>query len=224
MKNLLKIALLPLLLCQQAFAQQDAKAKGILAEVSKKYRSYQSVQTDFIYNLNSPQANTNQSESGTLITSPKTNKFKVILYADNNRKQVSQELISDGKTQWTYLKADQEVQVSDADNSAEAMNPAQIFTMYEKGFKYLFTGEKKINNITYQEVELSPTDTSKPYFKVRLLIEKLKKQIYSAEIFDKNGNIYKYTVKKLTPNAPVADGTFSFNIKNYPGVELVDLR
>gem|GEM_PF-4436692 len=38
-------------------AQTDTKAKAILAEVSKKYSSYNIIKTDFTYTINNPQAN-----------------------------------------------------------------------------------------------------------------------------------------------------------------------
>jgi len=45
-----------------------------------------------------------------------------------------------------------------------------------------------------------------------------------AKVFDKNGNIYTYSIVKFTPNAAVTDDLFSFNKSKYPGVEIVDLR
>ena len=54
----------------------------------------------------------------------------------------NQELFSDGKSQWTYLKKDKEVQVSNVDNSGDAINPAKIFTVYEKALN-TFTQVKK---------------------------------------------------------------------------------
>jgi outer membrane lipoprotein-sorting protein len=133
--------------------------------------------------------------------------------------------LSDGKNQWTYLKKDKEVQVSDADKSGDGLNnPAQIFTMYEKGFKYLYTGEQKIAGKVYQNIELTPEDDKKAIFKVKLTIDKVKKQLYSALLFDKNGNRYTYTVRTFTPNVPAPDATFAWDAKGHPGVEVVDLR
>ena len=106
-------------------AQTDAKAKSILAEVSKKYRSYDVIKTDFTFTLDNPQAKVKETQVGTLYAKSKANKYKVVLKA--------QELISDGRNQWTYSKADKEVQLSEVDNSPNALNPAQIFTIYEKG-------------------------------------------------------------------------------------------
>ena len=197
-------------------AQSEAKAKAILAEVSKKYRTYDVIKTEFTYTLDNPQAKVKEVQAGTLYVRSKTNKYKVILKG--------QELISDGKNQWTYLKADKEVQLSEVDIASDALNPAKIFTIYEKGFKNLYTGETKINGRVYQNIDLTPLDSKKSFFKVRLKIDKLNKQIVNALIFDKNGNRYTYAIKTFTPNVKVPESTFAFDAKKYPGVELVDLR
>ena len=197
-------------------AQSEAKAKAILAEVSKKYRTYDVIKTEFTYTLDTPQAKVKEVQEGTLYVRSKTNKYKVILKG--------QELISDGKNQWTYLKADKEVQLSEVDIASDALNPAKIFTIYEKGFKNLYTGETKTNGRVYQNIDLTPLDSKKSFFKVRLKIDKLNKQIVNALIFDKNGNRYTYAIKTFTPNVKVPESTFAFDAKKYPGVELVDLR
>ncbi|ALL05080.1 gliding motility protein [Pedobacter sp. PACM 27299] len=199
-----------------SYAQQDAKAKAILAEVSKKYRSFDVVKADFTFSLDNPQAKLKESQQGTIIVKAKTNKYRVTM--------TKQELISDGKTQWTYLKEDKEVQVTDADHSGDALNPAQLFTIYEKGFKYGYTGESKVGGKVYQMIDLAPIDVSKSYFKIRLGIDKVAKQIGTVVIFDKGGNKYGYNVSKMVTNLKVPESTFSFDPKKYPGVEVVDLR
>ncbi len=197
-----------------AFAQKDDKAKEILAGVSKTYRTYKTLKTDFTFTLNNAQAKVKETQKGTLFL--KGNKFKVAM--------TNQELISNGAVQWTYLKNDKEVQVNNVDNSGEALNPAKIFTIYEKGFKYIYVGEKKVGAKVLQQIELSPTDTKKSVFKIKLDVDKVKKQIANATIFEKNGNTYTYSVTNFTPNFAVADAAFSFDAKKYPGVEVVDLR
>ncbi|UEG52217.1 outer membrane lipoprotein carrier protein LolA [Mucilaginibacter daejeonensis] len=206
-----------------AYAQQDAAAKTILNDVSKQYRSYNSVKADFVINVQIPQEKVNQSQSGTLLTQAKTNKYKLDIYMPQS-KVLERQIYSDGKSQWTYLPQQKEVQVNDASSSAEGMNPAQIFTVYEKGYKYIFSGLQSKGGKTYQAIELTPTDAKQSIFKIKLLIDKAKKQIYSAQLFDKNGSRYTYTVNSFTPNAPAAADAFTFNPKKYPGVEVVDLR
>lgn len=209
-----------------AFAQKDAQAQSILNEVSRKYKTYDIIKTNFVYTLENPQANIKETQTGTLIAKSKTNKFKVTLYSKGNGKAplVAQELISNGKDQWTYLKKDNEVQVNSVSTSEDALNPAHIFTIYEKGFKYLYTGEEKIGGVVYQDIDMTPTDTRKAFFKVKLKIDKAKKQIYSALIFDKNGNKYTYSMQTFLPNVKVPEETFAFDVKSHPGVEVVDLR
>jgi hypothetical protein len=216
MKKLFTAAFLVLSSGISVMAQSEVKAKEILAEVSKKYRSYDVIKTEFSYTLENPEAKIKETQAGTLFVKSKLNKYKVILKG--------QELISDGKSQWTYLKADKEVQVSEVDNSADALNPAKLFTIYEKGFKSLYTNDTKVNGKMVHNIDLSPTDTKRSFFKVKLQIDKLSKQIVNAIIFDKNGNRYTYSIKTFTPNIKVPESTFAFDAKLYPGVELVDLR
>lgn len=197
-------------------AQSEVKAKAILAEVSKKYRNYDVIKTDFTYTLENQQAKIKETQAGTLFVRSKTNKYKVILKG--------QELISDGKNQWTYLKADKEVQLSEVDNTSDGLNPAKIFTIYEKGFKSLYTNDTKVNGRMVHNIDLTPTDGKRSFFKVRLQIDKINKQISNAVIFDKNGNKYTYTIKTFSPNIKVPESTFAFDAKKYPGVEVVDLR
>ena len=132
--------------------------------------------------------------------------------------------MSDGKSQWTYIKKDKEVQLNNVDKSGDSFNPAQMFTMYEKGYKYIYTGDQTIKGKVYEIVDLTPEDDKKEFFKVRLTIDKLKKQIYSALIFDKNGVKFNYTITSFTPNVTVPETTFSFDKKANPSVEVVDLR
>jgi len=197
-------------------AQTDAKAKQILNEVSKKYRSYDVIKTDFTFTLDNPQAKIKETQTGTLYAKAKSNKYKVVMKG--------QDLISDGKTQWTYLKNEKEVQVNDVDDSPNAINPAKIFTIYEKGFKYIYTGDVKVGGKTQHVIDLSPVDTRRSFFKVRLNVDKATMQISNAVIFDKNGNKYTYAIKAFTPNVKIPESTFAFDAKKYPGVSVEDLR
>lgn len=199
----------------QVFAQADAVAKSILVGVSKKYRSYDVVKTEFTYTLKNPQANLSETQSGTLYAKSKSNKYKIVLG--------NQEMISNGAVQWTFLKNDNEVQIAAIDDSPNSLNPAKIFTIYEKGFKYVYLGDTKINGKVYQNIELAPLQT-RSFSKIKLRIDKVNKQIANIVVNDKNGNIYTYFIKSFVPNVKVSDALFSFDPKQHPGVDVVDLR
>jgi len=217
MKKISALLLLTMISVMGLQAQNtDAKAKAILAEVSKKYRSYNVIKTDFSFMLENPQAKIKETQQGSLIAKSEANKYKVTM--------TDQELYSDGKSQWTYLKDNKEVQITDVANNTDGINPAKIFTIYEKGYKYLFTGEKRVGAKTLQTIDLSPLDIKKSIFKIRLTIDKAAKQITNVVIFDKSGNRYTYAIKSFIPNVKVAESVFAFDAKKYPGVEVVDLR
>ena len=222
MKKLIIYAAL-LLSSTHVFAQKDGEAKKILDAVAAKYRTFATIKTDFVFTADNQQAGIRQSQNGTLITQPKANKFKITLYKPGST-DLQQEITSNGKTQWTYLKAEKEVTVNNAETSSESFNPAQLFTLYQKGYKYLFTGTQKINNKLYQVVDLTPEESKATFFKIRLAVEKASNQIYSATIFDNTGGKYTYTLRGAATTIQAPESTFAFDAKTHPGVEVVDLR
>jgi len=212
-------------LCLQAFAQtqqsdpkatqqSDPKATQILNGVSANYKALKAVKADFTVKVENGANSTKDVQTGTIYV--KGNKYKVQLK--------NQEITSDNSTVWTYLKDANEVQVNNYDPDENTITPSQIFTIYEKDFFYAFVEEKKVNGKVIQFIELTPHDKSKPYFKIRLGIDKVAKAVQSAVVFDKNGNRYTYEIKAFTPNPNIADTFFTFDTKAHAGVEVVDLR
>jgi len=124
----------------------------------------------------------------------------------------------------TYMKDANEVNISTYDPSDDDITPTKIYTMYKKGYKYAYMGEKTEAGKIYQLIELVPEDRKNRFFKVNLEINKTDKSIKNWKIFENNGNTYDYIVKTFTPNIPVEESLFTFDKSKYPGVEIVDLR
>jgi outer membrane lipoprotein-sorting protein len=117
------------------------------------------------------------------------------------------------------------VQISAFDESGSMITPQKLFTnFYDKDFLYKLNGDKTVAGKTVQEVELTPVDKSKPFFKVLLGVDKNSKMITSTQIFEKNGNRYAYGMSNVATNTAIGDDMFVFDVKKYPGVEVVDLR
>src|SRR5215475_11535764 len=74
MKRILLYLLLTGLTFNYAFAQKDADARKILNVVSKKYRSYDVIKTDFTFTYENPQAGTKDTQMGTMTSRSKANK------------------------------------------------------------------------------------------------------------------------------------------------------
>jgi outer membrane lipoprotein-sorting protein len=219
----IKLSILFVLISLAAFAQKDAAAKAILTPLSQKYRSYSAIKTDFTFTLDNQPQNIKATQNGTLTVEPKTDKYRIALFAEG-KPEAEQEIISDGKSQWSFNKDEKEVQLTKADHTSTSFNPAQLFTMYEHGYKYLYTGEVKQAGKIHQVIDLTPEDDKANFFKIRLSIDKVKKLIYSVLVFDKNGSKYTYTLKDFFPNPAINADTFSWDSKTHPGIEVVDLR
>jgi outer membrane lipoprotein carrier protein len=195
--------------------QNDPAAKEILDAVSAKFKTFNSVQAGFSYKVENAKGKTMSSITGTVWM--KGNKYRVSFG--------ELEIFSDGVTVWNYDKGSKEVTISDVDASGSGLTPQKLFTnFYDKDFLYILNGEKKAGNKTLQEIEMTPTDKSKPFHKVYLQVDKTTKTIYSTKVLENGGNRITYTVGTMKTNVPVADNLFLFDKKKYPGVEEVDLR
>ncbi|MET0393336.1 MAG: outer membrane lipoprotein carrier protein LolA, partial [Chitinophagaceae bacterium] len=122
-------------------------------------------------------------------------------------------------------KSSNEVTINNLDASGSMLTPQKLFTnFYDKDFLYKLNGEKKVGSKTVQEIEMTPTDKSKPFHKVYLQVDKTAKTIYSTKVMENGGNRYTYTVSSMKTNVTLTDNAFVFNKSKYPGVEEVDLR
>lgn len=199
------------------FAQQDAKAKEILDKLSQTNKSYKTIQIDFSFTLENKTGSVNETNEGSVALKGKSYRL--------NMPAMGMEVYSNGLVTWSYLKESNEVNISenDADSDA-ALNPANLFTIYEKGFNYTYIGEESIGGKPSLVVDLFPTDKTKEFTKVRLYVDKVKYQILKAKTFNKDGNAYTLTLKNMKTDQSLADDYFKFDPAKYPKVEINDMR
>ena len=114
-----------MLFANLAHAQQDPKAGKILDQMSQKYRSMKAFKATFAQTLENPSSKVKETMEGDILVSGPKYRLAVS----------GQEIISDGKLMWTYLKEVNEVTITETDAEAEAMAPSKIFDMYKKGDK-----------------------------------------------------------------------------------------
>jgi outer membrane lipoprotein-sorting protein len=197
-----------------AAAQQDPQAGKILDAVSAKYTALKSFQAGFTQTLENPAAKLKQNITGDITVSGQ----KYHLTASG------QEVINDGKTTWTYLKNENEVNIADSDPTNQDMSPAQMYTMYKKGYKYQLLKPVKEGGVTYDQIELTPENKTNDVFKVQILVSQADKSIKSVKTFKKNGTRTTFALKNFKANVPVTATSFAFNKAAHPGVKVVDLR
>ena len=193
----------------------DPDAKKVLDAVSSKFKTFKTVKAGFTYKVENAAGKALSTKSGSILM--KGTKYRVSFGG--------QEIFSDGKTVWNYDKAANEVTISNLDASSGTITPQKLFTnFYDNDFLYKMNGEKKVGAKTIQEIEMTPTDKSKPFHKVYVLVDKSAKTLYSTKVLEKGGNRYSYTVANLNTSTAMADNQFVFDKSKYPGVEVVDLR
>ena len=213
MKNLI-LGLFAMFVAVSVSAQYDPKALEILEAMSKKYKSIPAFEANITCNLSNDVDKVNEEFKGKITV--KGDKFRMAL--------PEQEVINNGATIWTYLPEAKEVNIDNYDPSSEDINPSKIHEVYKKGYKYLYLQDKTEGGVLCEEVDLVPEKKNAQYFKIKMFINKKEKTVQSFTLFDKSGNRYKYTISKFVPNAKVEDSYFTFDPKNYPGVEVIDLR
>jgi outer membrane lipoprotein carrier protein len=209
MKKLLIIATLAILSIS-GFAQNDNKASAILDEVSAKTKLYKTIKIDFTYAMDNAKEKIHDKFKGTLLS--KGDKYKLTA--------AGQDVISDGKTMWTYLKDANEVQINNAGEDDDSFTPTKLLSGYGKDYKSKFIEEKGNDQV----IELYPLKKGKTFTKVQLTIDKSKKQISKFIIYDRSGSTFSYIVDKFVSDQAIADNVFTFNKAEHPGVEINDMR
>ncbi len=198
-----------------SIGKSDPDAKKILDNVSAKFKTYKSVIAKFTLKIENSEGKVLGTKSG--VVNMKASKYRISVSG--------QEIYSDGNNIWTYDNSVNEVQITKFDGSANMITPQKMFTnFYDKDFLYKLNRESKSGKKVIQEIELTPVDKSKTFFKVLVGIDKASQSIVSTKVFEKNGNKYTYNVVSMKTNNTIPDSLFVFDPKTYPNVEVVDLR
>jgi len=218
MKKILSVAVLMMAIFLSAGAQvpkgmgnSDPDAKKILDAVSTRFKSFKSVQSNFSLKIENASNKVMGNKKGTVYM--KGTKYRI--------KVSGQDIFCDGSNVWTVDAAAKEITLTKLDPSNNTITPQKLFTnFYDKDFLYKLNSDAK----GIQEIELTPIDKTKLFHKVIVFINKAAKTITSTKVFEKAGNRYTYTVSGMNTSLNIPDATFAFDLKNYPGMELVDLR
>ena len=124
----------------------------------------------------------------------------------------------DGKTQWTYMKNNDEVNISNpTEAQLQAINPYNFINLYKKGYNY--TLNKSGNDYV---VHLTATNANA---KIKEMFISINKNNYNpTQVKLLQGK--KWTIFDITDlkKQAVADSQFRFNSKDFPSAEVIDLR
>ena len=124
----------------------------------------------------------------------------------------------DGKTQWTYMKKNNEVNISTPTAAQQQMmNPYTFINVYKKGYTLAVKP-------AWTSDEVHMVAQSKGQSIQEMYITVNRKTHVPSTIKMKHGNKW-YTVKVSSFSAKnQPNGIFTFRSKDYPSAEIVDLR
>ncbi|KAA6332830.1 hypothetical protein EZS27_018705 [termite gut metagenome] len=132
----------------------------------------------------------------------------------------------DGKTQWSYWIENGEVNITTPTaEELQSINPYTLLPFYRNGFEYKqgttvqFQG-KPVYEVILKAVAKSEQNISN----IRLYIAKESYQPVYMIMEQREGNRSEITVTNYQNRQKYNDTLFAFDKKNYPGVEIIDLR
>jgi outer membrane lipoprotein carrier protein len=158
MKKIL-LLLSTLFLALHVFSQDDPKSRAIVDRLIAKNKSYKSFDADFSSRLVNTASKLDVKQDGNIKV--KDRKFRLTLL-DNV-------VINDGTALWTYSKKTNEVSISDPKEMDETLDPANLFNVYEKGFKSQYVGPGTENGVAVETIKLYPLEPAKKAFHTVIL-------------------------------------------------------
>ena len=191
-----------LMLTLSLSAQQDTKAKDILDKTVEKYNQSKGISVIF-----------GGSQSGKLLLNGE--KFQL----------TTQDVTTwfDGQTQWSYLRQNEEVNISTpTPEELRAINPYAWLSLYKQGFNYRYSGVKTREGKQGHEIVLTP-QTKQDIQSITLLIGSDYEPIYIG-ILPTEGQMQEFIVHNYRTQLNLNDNAFRFDKSKYPNAEIIDMR
>ena len=189
-------------------SQDDNKAVELLDKMSDNYKKMKGFTSSFTYSMNNLNEDIHDSFEGKI----SVRNEKYILFIEG------QKIINDSKTVWTYIEELNEVTISEFDPSEQEISLNNIFEIYKEGFTYKYLGIKE----DFSMVEIYPEDEDKSYYKILFKINS-SNLLESFTVYDNSNSLYIYSINDFVEEE--LDATlFSFELENYPDIEVIDFR
>jgi len=210
--NRLSLLLFSFLLSINLSFSQDKIAKKILDDLSEKGKLYSDITAEFKFNFSNSNQEINENSEGKIWI--KEDMYKLDMSTDLS-------IINNGETLWYFMKDVPEVQIME--NDPKEINPSRIFTIYKEGYKYEYKGTELINSSKVHKINLYPNE-HEIISVVTLYIHDEQTEVMKIKIKDKDQGITTYTITKFITNSNLPISTFNFKRKDYPNIEVIDLR
>jgi outer membrane lipoprotein carrier protein len=187
---------------------QDPMAKMILDEMSNKNKTHESISGSFVNIMENKASGINREKEGSFILQNDMYYLKL----DNNQ------IFSNQEESIRYDASDNFFYYMDEDE--EMFNPADIFTIYNKDFKYKLIGDQTVDNQKCKVIYLWPIQTEgKDYQRLEIYINANSKQVYQFVSVGNDQTKFIIKLKNLVYDKKYTLDTFTFDESKYPGSE-----
>lgn len=123
-----------------------------------------------------------------------------------------------GKTQWTYLTRNDEVNISNPkDSELQSLNPYNFLNMYKQGYKSTMS-----KSGTDYVVHLTADSKSKSVQEMFVTVDSKSYNLTQVKMLQGKKWI-TFEVSNLKQES-LSDAAFTFNSKDFPTAEVIDLR
>lgn len=124
----------------------------------------------------------------------------------------------DGKTQWTYLNSNNEVSVTTpTESQLQSINPYNFINLYKSGYKSSMT-----TNASAYNVHLTAENATRKIQELFITID--KKSHTPTEVKLRQGAKWTTFTIRDFKKVSLSDAEFTFNSKDFPTAEVIDLR
>ena len=156
---------------------------------------------------------------------PQSTTTGTMLMNGNSFQMTTEELLVwfDGKTQWSMMKNSNEVNVSEPDEEdLVELNPAILVNIYKRGFNYRMTKSTLRGRPTYV-VHLWPKYKDTDYSDIFVDIDQANYNPLCIRA-KRDGDWVRLSILSFQNGLVFPASTFVFPKKDYPKVEVIDLR
>lgn len=212
-KSILLISIF--LLAFTLFAQDSPDARKIVDRTYNKYISSEGIRLSFVFTTLDAEGTEYDSQKG--VASIKGDKFHI--------EMENMDVWFDGKTQWVLMKGIDEVNISNpSERELAAISPLALLGIYKDGYILKAPLSKSINGKRVTQIEMNPVNGNREYKTISVFIDKSNDRLVQANFTMNNNMQTKIDITDYNDNYKFSDSTFIFDKKQFPNVEIVDLR
>lgn len=130
----------------------------------------------------------------------------------------------DGKTQWSYLRQNEEVNVSTpTPEELQSINPYVLLDHYSQHYNSRYSGVRTHSGKQGQEVILTPRASQQDIRSICFVVNNRYEPLY-IRIDLKNGQQQEILIRTYRALQTASDKEFTFDSKKYPDAEIIDMR